>query len=931
MWRFLFLLTFMPAAAAAAGLDITADELTQDSYGTVIASGNVVIKQRPVRTLRHMRITPIDWHIVRADFDQTTEPTDVKPKHKRLTLNKTAQGWKIISEQSLDAADAEEDMRPYPSIEDALASWRKAWSEQKQDQYFSAYSDQFRPDSRFASQADWRSYKKRAIANKQYIRVKVEGIRIQPLKSDQMQVEFIQYYDSDRGNSRDIKRLIFGRADSGWKILRETVIDTFSIAADINSQESPEQAISAWKNAWNRRDLQAYTNRYAADAYPVQQYPTRQAWLNALQANFAKTPERSMTADRVKFNRQQHSIRAEGHVQMQSAEGRIQAESAEIDSETHAGTIEQATLYLPNGERLQAKKLTRVNDTLFEAHDARFSTCSESDEAWALQADTIRLDQQQGEVTARHTKFEIAGVPVLYSPWWSQPLKRKSGLLTPKVATSKRRGTELGLPLYLAPSTDLDATLTPTWMSARGVMGEVELRHISKLGSERIDVAGINDSITGSARSRLQGDIKWQLPGNIALNIKADHVSDHLYMADYATGSDASKRYLESTATLSRSYVTDSLRGDWMLMGQHQQDLTLTSNATVLHIQPRLESHLQWAPLSNTYLHFDQQTTRFARSSGIDGWRMDLHPYIEIPWKLEGGGISATLQAGSHHTRYWLQDTVLPAQQQRTSGEASLELRSDFERISADKTWRHQISPILRYDYIGVSDQTNMANFDSTFGRLTWSNLLNGNRFTGRDRIERINRISMMLETRWQHKDGLASREFLMLRAGAAYDMLRQSVDPIVQPAATRPFSNLLAEFALTPVDGFRLFASGQYNSADRYWATLTSRIDVTAGIVRLQAGYQFTDARYALAAQLINLSGSIRLGQRWQASGKWVYDNLIKLTQQATLGLKYSHPCWSLGLEGYRLNRPNGTARNADYGVQILLEFKGLGSVGSS
>ncbi|MDX8408040.1 MAG: LPS assembly protein LptD, partial [Mariprofundaceae bacterium] len=620
-----------------------------------------------------------------------------------------------------------------------------------------------------------------------------------------------------------------------------------------------------------------------------------------------------------------------GNVEMQSSEGRIVAESAEVNSDTHAGNIEQATVYLPDGERLQAAKVTRINDSLFEAHDARFSSCPAGDEAWALQAESVRLDQREGELSARGASFEVGGVPVLYSPWWLQTLKRKSGLLTPKVGTGKRRGTELGIPWYFAPADNWDATLTPTWMSARGVMGEAEVRHVSRLGHERINVAGINDAVTGSTRSRLQSDIAWHLPKGIELAIRADHVSDHLYLADYAAGSDASTRYLQSTATLSQAYISDSFNSDWMLTGQHQQDMTLASNATTLQILPRLESRMQWQALEHAYLHMDQQTTRFARATGQDGWRMDLHPYVEVPWQLAGGGLSASLQVGSHFTRYWLQAGALNASRQRTTGEASFELRSDFERISADTTWRHQISPVLRYDYISASDQTNMANFDSTFGRLTWSNLLTGNRFTGRDRIEKINRISLMLETRLQHKDGLAARELLLFRAGAAYDMLRQSVDPALQAAATRPFSNLLAELTLTPMQGLRLFASGQYNPADRYWSTLTSSLDIAAGRVNFHAGYQLTDARYALESQLLDLSATLRLGQRWQASGRWQYDNLLKLTQQTTLGLKYSHPCWSLGVEGYRLNRPNGTAQSSDFGARILLEFKGLGSVGSS
>jgi len=922
-------------SAAAAGLDITADTLNQDSYGTVIASGNVIIQQRPARIVRNLRVVPTGLNTVQADFDLDIEPatTAGKPEHRSLSMTNATSGWVITADQSADAGSEQVAVAVNitPDIESALESWSKAWSSQDISSYFAAYADNFKPDPRFANMAAWQAQRKRLITNKTLIRVSLQDIRIRSDSPATALAEFTQYYASDRTNSRDTKQLSFELTDSGWKITSESVIAAFTLATSTASRESPEQAVTAWKNAWNRRDLDAYVARYAPDAFDSGAFATRQAWLASLRIDFSAKPLRTMQADQVRFDRANHSIRADGHVRLQSAEGRIEATAAEIDSETHAGSIEQATAYLPGGERLQAGHLNRINDTTFEGEDARFTSCPEDEEAWIVKAKKVRLDQQAGELTASSASFEVAGLPVLYTPWWSQQLKRKSGLLTPRGASGKRRGTELGIPLYLAPAANWDATLTPTSMTARGIMGEAELRHISGLGGERIDVAGIRDKITGSTRSRLQSDIHWRLPADISLSIQADHVSDRLYLADYATGSTASQRYLQSTATLAQSYVSDSLSGNWMLMGQHQQDLTLASNAPTLQIQPRLQSHLQWQALENTYLHFDQQTTRFARRLGVDGWRMDLHPYVELPWQLAGGGLSATLQAGSHYTRYWLQNAAINTRQQRTTAEASLEVRSDFERISADNTWRHQISPLLRYDYVKAPDQVNMVNFDSAFGGLTWSNLLTGNRFSGYDRIERINRISAMLENRLQYKDGAASRDILLLRLGAAYDMLRKTVDPALKTAPARPFSNLLGEVTLTPVSGFSLFASGQYNPADKYWATLTTAMNIKAGILTVRAGYQHTDARYALAASLIDAAASLQLGQRWQANGDIQYDRLLKLTQQTTLGLKYTHPCWTLGLEGYRLNRPNGTAQASDFGVRILLEFKGLGSVGSS
>lgn len=642
----------------------------------------------------------------------------------------------------------------------------------------------------------------------------------------------------------------------------------------------------------------------------------------------------TLKADMVKYYADRHMLEAFGHVVITSDKATIQAEQAQMDTEDKTGNMQNAVITLPNGERLTAERVRRIDDHSYEAENLTFSSCPIDQESWRIAARRALLNQDEAELTASHARFELWQTPLLYTPRWQQPLKRKSGVLMPKVGVGKRRGTELAVPYYIAPAENWDATLTPHWMSARGVMGKAELRHVSGMGREMFNVAGIRDDVTNRTRSQLQADVEWQLPADIHFQAKADHISDRDYLADFGGDASVSSRYLQSMAALSQSVYQKNVEGSWTVMARHQQDLLQASNASTLHILPRLESDLVWSPHQNLQLHFDQQTTRFDRRLGVDGTRLDLHPYIEIPWELDGGGLNATLQAGSHHTRYWLLQTAQARKNPwRTSLEGSLEVSMDFERINDARTWRHVISPVFRYDYIAAPrNQAGLPNFDSGFGQLTWSNLLSGNRFSGLDRIERANRISFLLENRLQYKADTeaASRDILIVRGGVAYDRLRQSVDQALQAAPTRPFSNLLGAVVLNPLAGLHLYASGQYNPTGRYWATSTAAVNFNMDGYKLLVTHRQTDARYAARAQLLTVSGSARIGSRWNITGNWQYDNLLKLTQQTAVGLKYEHPCWSLGVEGYRLNRPTGTATASDYGYRILLEFKGLGSVGS-
>ncbi|MDX8403588.1 MAG: LPS assembly protein LptD [Mariprofundaceae bacterium] len=638
----------------------------------------------------------------------------------------------------------------------------------------------------------------------------------------------------------------------------------------------------------------------------------------------------TLAADQVIYDAKKKSFKAKGNVVITSAGSSIKAESGKMHTVNKTGELHNAEATMKGGERLKAKLLTRDENGIITAEDATVTSCPVDAETWVVKAGSAELDQENGWLTARNARFELAGVPIFYTPYWQQALRRKSGFLIPYVSTSKTRGTEVALPYYLAPAENWDATLTPHWMTARGFKGDVELRHASPLGREEIQVEGLNDKVVSHQRSRLRGDIQRSLPYNINFDANADHVSDHKYLADFATDGDTiSKSYLQSKATLSQNVEL----GDWSLLVRHQQDLTSPSNAKTLQILPRFESGLR-LPLMDrgAAFHFDQQSTLFSRKLGEDGWRVDLNPYLEIPWQLSGGGLRSTLKVGGRHTHYWLNDTVGQSTPDRNTFEASLDTRASFEHISDNRQWRHTISPILRYDFITAPDQSALPNFDSSFGKLSMSNLLTGNRFTGKDRVERINRVSLLFETGLQHKDkaGNVARDIVNAKVGAAYDLQRETVDGTILPAPTRPFSNLLGEIAIHPTSNIHLSANGQYDPIDKFWATSYAALSMGSQTGHhLNVSWQRTNAKYATAAEFVNMDATIRLSQRWSVFGTWQYDRLLKITQRASGGLDYRHPCWDMHIEGFR-NQLNGTASSSDYGFRFLLGFRGLGSVGS-
>ncbi len=727
----------------------------------------------------------------------------------------------------------------------------------------------------------------------------------------------------------DRRQLVFAQRHGQWLIIRDS---RQTSAPDVTREETTHawsaatiaRLVETWRTSWNRHDKATFVALYDEQAFPAE-YSQREQWLKALETQFAAAPERSLHADEVRYDPQHHRITASGHVRIRSRDGRIEASAVDIDSESQLGTIADATVFLPGGERLHARKARRISAHELEASDVSFTACPADDEAWTLKAEHALLNDEQGILQARDASFHWLGVTAAYLPWWRQAYKRQSGFLMPDVGSGRRRGTEVAVPYYFAPAENWDATLTPRWMSARGIMGTGEFRHVADNDRETITLEGIHDTLTTRTRSRIQGDIDWELPQDMRFNVRADHVSDHDYLADFGRDADVSRSFLSSQATLSQDFHY----GDWSLLAVHQQDLSLQSDAKVAQILPRLESHFAYPAARWLNIHFDQQSTLFKRKIDTQGWRIDLVPYIEVPAEWFDGGINALFHAGFRSTQYRLTQTAT-RRLAHNSPNLSMEVRSTFEHISDDHQYRHAITPVLRYDWADAPDQTGDPNFDSAFGKLNWSNLLSGNRFSGRDRIEKANRITFMLENLLQQKDDISSRDLFRFGVGASYNFTRQRIDSKLQKAPIRPFSNLLAKLTWTPFSSLSLSGEAQFNPYERYMATDSIAVRWHDEHYMLGLAYRETDKRYAKAARLFDINASSDLTARWTLHGRWQYDTILKLTQQATVGLRYNHACWNIAVEGYRNNRRSGTTNSSDLGFHILLGFKGLGSVGS-
>lgn len=639
----------------------------------------------------------------------------------------------------------------------------------------------------------------------------------------------------------------------------------------------------------------------------------------------------TIQADRVRYDVANKQINAQGNVHIVTDQADIHAASGKMNSENKSGELRDADILLPGGESVKADRLLRLDEFTYQAFDPVMTTCPKDADTWHLYASEGTLDQVEGVFRARHARFEFAGVPLFYSPYWQQAIRRKSGFMMPFFAFGKRRGTEWALPYYFAPAPDWDATLTPHWMTARGMMTEAELRHASTFGSESLRFEGLHDKLTSTSRGRLKGAAGWRLPLDLTLALNGDEVNDPNYLADFShVANESALRYLTSSATLSQGFEY----GSWSLAGIYNHDLSKVNNKATLQQFPNLDVSLG-VPLFDTPATFDltHNTTRFSNSAGATArrdWRTYLHPVVTLPLSMLGGGISTTLSAGSTYTKYWLNQGAARRPSLR-SGEFSVDTQMVFERINDARTVRHSVVPRIRYDLNVVRSQPGTPNFDSGLSPLRLSNLFSGNRYSGMDAVENVQRITFLLTNDFEMKtDPLEkARSVFSISGGAQYNIRSSRLNPAAAPTA---FSNLLGMMTFAPLPNVSSTIEGEYDPRRSFWNRIADGISISdADGGSVSAYYVLTNTELATTSEVFQANAKYVISERWNIDGNINYDVTQKSTQQVGVGVNYTHPCWAIGIEAHSNRRPSGTTGARDVGASILIGFKGLGSVATN
>jgi len=102
----------------------------------------------------------------------------------------------------------------------AVRRWAEAWSRQDLNDYFSMYSESYRPELG-RSQDEWRDMRRLRVTRPQWIELDIEDIRVRKVSEDRIQVKLKQSYKSDFYQDRILKSINLIKEGGEWRILME--------------------------------------------------------------------------------------------------------------------------------------------------------------------------------------------------------------------------------------------------------------------------------------------------------------------------------------------------------------------------------------------------------------------------------------------------------------------------------------------------------------------------------------------------------------------------------------------------------------------------------------------------------------------------------------------------------------------------------------
>jgi len=693
---------------------------------------------------------------------------------------------------------------------------------------------------------------------------------------------------------------------------------------------------------------------FASDIAPVLQcYPQIQLpVVDNQSANFSNGVELThrdtlLSAPSATFSKLDQTMFADGGISYYSPMLKVSSSSFRATMGNNSATLNDADYrFTRQAGRGYAQELT-ANDQQVDLVNASFTTCPDGDDGWALQADKIQLNADDGWGEAWNSVVKIKDVPVLYVPYMTFPVsdKRKSGLLIPKISSSKKLGVDVQLPYYFNIAENFDATLTPRLMSLRGTQLKNEVRYLTAThkGQLQLEYLPNDQEKPANFGSRYLSHLTHQsdLTDQWRAQIDFTDVSDDSYISDL--GSDyANQSDTQLYRKVALNYYGDQVNSTVQLqgfeiLGDHLESYQALPQWDLQSAKPTpLFGDVEFSWRSQ-YSHFEHNSAKVLQAD-----RFHVEPTFSLPYNspaldllFETSLMSTYYQQKINQSLAADQISYLNKNVQRTlpvvqaNGKLNLERETSWFGENSLQT----LEPQIQYVYIPYRDQTDINFYDTARLQDDYYGLFRQNRFSGLDRINDANQITLGATTRLY--DSQDTERFRFSLGQILFLADPQGIDAN-NPEDVAATESILAAEALVHWQQRWFLTSGfQFDADTNRMIKSNVTLDYRADDKKLfQLNHRYSRNVSNNVITQFGALGTVPIAEQWQLVSSYYRDMENNRMVEANLGIQYESCCWAVRFVARRQVETNFDTRidnidqpvELDSGIALQFVLKGFG-----
>ncbi len=687
-----------------------------------------------------------------------------------------------------------------------------------------------------------------------------------------------------------------------------------------------------------------------------------------------------VVAQRVSYNRQTRRVKAFGDVEIIEPDGnRIYAEEIDLTDDFGDGFVNSLRVETTENTRFAAESAERRSGERTIFNNGIYTACEvcaenpEKPPIWQIKAEKVVLDGVERTVTYRNASFEIFGRPIAYLPYFQHAdpsIKRKRGFLFPTAGSQDELGLFYRQAYFIPTSQSTDVTVTGTYYSNQGLLGDLRWRHQLENGFYSLRAAGIQQQSPDefdfepdnsveerglvATRGRFNINPRWAFGWNLlaqsdvnfgrtysVANWTAQEITNDIYLNGLAKRSSfelSTQQYLIQPSTA----INPASANYGFHYDEDQQafvrpllDYNYETTEAAVGGLVSLDVNLQGIQRDEQNVFtstFDQQVLAVegtsARATADLGWKrtvatrngLVLTPELSVRGDWLNVDESTSAFSG----------VLLNGSDSRFVATAGL--TASYPLLLTGPTSTHVVEPIAQvYARPDVNNETLFVNEDARSLVFDTTNLLQDTKFSGYDRVEEGVRANMALRYAGFFDNGLTLNakvgQSYHLAGENAYSRLDGLTNTGAQSGLEDDVSDIVSSVSLGTSLGLAFNNEARFDKEELDLRRTTVGTSYVTSAVQTSVAYTFIASQPAIGyeedREQVGAAANYRFADNWSVSAGAQYDLNDSRLISDTYGFAYGDECYTFSLNFARTRAEDGTTNRA---IQFKFGFRTLG-----